>query len=120
MTSKLVIAALIGGLVGLLIGYELAARVFFPKLAANARLAVHSIDAEQRQAAVVSLLALKRLEAGDTEKTKSFLAHQVIDYSRRSFDASLPPREQIRPLIQAEIEKSPALKEELAKDQKSL
>ena len=110
--------ALIGGLFGLLIGYELAARVFFPKLARDARLAAHSIDSEQRYAAVVSLAALSKLEAGETDKTKSFLAHEIALYSHATFDASLPERERLRPLIDATSEKSPILKEELAKQQK--
>lgn len=115
MTSKLITVAIVAGLLGLLAGYELAARVFFPKLAHDARLAAHSISSEQRYAAIVSVAALNKLESGDVEKAKSFLAHEVIGYSRASFDSSLPQREQIGPLIQAAIEKSPALKEELAK-----
>src|SRR5438132_12384144 len=118
MTSKLVIVALVAGLVGLLAGYELASRVFFPKLAADARLAARSIDSEERLAAVISLGALNKLEAGEVDKAKSLLAHQIIIYSRGSFDASLPQREQIQPLIQAAVEKSPALKEELAREHK--
>jgi hypothetical protein len=117
MISKLIAVAFAAALLGALIGYELAARVFFPKLALDARLAAHSIEIEQRQAAIVSLLALKQLEAGDIEKTKSFLAHEVIDYSHH-FDASLPPNEQLRTMIQAAIEKSPALKEEVSKNSK--
>src|SRR6266700_7365682 len=109
MTSKLVYVGVVAGLVGLLAGYEFAARVFFPKLARDARLAAHSISSEQRYAAVVSLGALNKLESGEVEKAKSLLAHEVIGYSRHSFDASLPQREQIGPLIQAAIEKSPAL-----------
>ena len=118
MTSKLVTVAVVAGLFGLLAGYELAARVFFPKLAADARLAAHSISSEQRYAAVISLAALNKLESGQIEKAKSLLAHEVIGYSRSDFDASLRQREQIGPLIQAAIEKSPALKEELAREQK--
>jgi hypothetical protein len=118
MTSKLVAVALVAGLFSLLAGYELAARVFFPKLARDARLAAHSISSEQRYAAVISLAALHKLESGDVEKAKSLLAHEVIGYSRASFDASLPEREQIGPLIQAAIQKSPALKEELARERK--
>jgi hypothetical protein len=112
MTSKPVYVALVAGLVGLLAGYEITARVFFPKLAA------HSISSEQRYAAVISLGALNKLESGEVEKAKSLLAREVIGYSRASFGASLPQREQIGPLIKAAIEKSPALKEELGKEQK--
>ena len=118
MTSKLVTVTLIAGLFGLLIGYELAGRVFFPKLARDARLAAHSISSEQRYAALISLAALNKLEAGEVEKAKSLLAHEIIGYSRASFDASLPQREQVGPLIQAAIEKSPVLKEELARERK--
>jgi hypothetical protein len=111
-------AALIGGLFGLAIGYELASRVFFPKLARDARLAAHSIDSEQRFATMVSLTALTKLEAGEVDKTKSILAHEIAGYSHASFDASLPQRERLRPFIDAATEKSAILKEELTKQQK--
>jgi hypothetical protein len=114
---KPLVAALIGVLFGLLMGYELAGRVFFPKLARDARLAAHSIESEQRSATLVSLAALTKLEAGEVDKTKSFLAHQIAGYSRASFDGSLPEHERLRSFIDAASAKSPALKEELAKPQ---
>src|SRR3954451_17951700 len=87
---KPLFAALIGLLLGLTIGYELASRVFFPKLAADVRLASHAIDSEQRYATFVSLAALGKLEQGNVEGTKSLLAGQIADYARANFDASLP------------------------------
>jgi hypothetical protein len=115
---KLVVAALIGGLFGGAIGYELASRVFFPKLANGAWQAVQRIDSEQRYAALVSLAALSKLEAGDADAAKSYLAHEIIGYSKSNFDDSLPERRKIQSFIQATVPKSPALQKELAKDQK--
>ena len=115
---KLLVGILIGGLLGLAVGSELAARVFFPKFVADTRLAEHSIDSEQRQAAFVSLAALTHLEAGKTNKAKSFLARQVIDYTSLPFDASLPENQRLAPLIEAVRAKSPTLQEELAKKSK--
>ena len=117
---RLVIAAFIGCLLGVAVGYEIAARVFFPKLSSDIGLAIHSIDSEQRHATVVSLGALMTLEAGDTEKAKRALAHQIANYRRsyQKFDDSLPDGQRLRPLIETTTARSPALKDELAKKPK--
>jgi hypothetical protein len=115
---KVLIVALIAGLFGLAIGYELASRVLFPKFVADVRLAEHSIDSEQRFGTVVSLAALTNLEAGEVDKTKTFLAHQIASYYRAKFDSSLPQNQRLRPSIEAASEKSSILKEELTKQPK--
>ena len=118
MTFKLIVAVLVAGIVGALIGFELASRVFFPRLAGGALQAIQRIDSEQRYATVVSLAALSKLEAGDTDGAKSFLAHEVIGYSKASFDDSLPENQKLKSLIQDAISKSPTLQQEVAKERK--
>ena len=115
---KPLLAALIGLLLGLAAGYEFASRVFFPKLAAEARLAAHSIDSEQRFATFVSLAALAKLEQGKVDDTKSFLANQIAGYAQAGFDASLPENERLSQFIAEASQKYPILKEKLAKQQK--
>ena len=117
---KLIIAAFIGCIVGVGAGYEIASRMFFPKLTSDIGLALHSIDSEQRYATVISLGALMRLEAGETEKAKSMLARQIAYYhdSYQKFDDSLPDSQKLRPTIETTSTRSPTLKDELAKKPK--
>jgi hypothetical protein len=117
---KLIIATLIGCLVGVGAGYEIASRVFFPKLSSDIGLAIHSIESGQRQATLLSLAALDFLEAGHTDKAKSALSKQAAAYRRsyEKYDASLPEKQRLFPLIEAISANSPALKEELAKESK--
>jgi len=112
---KLFVSFLIGGLLGLAVGYELASHLFFAKLVADLRLAEHSLASEQRFGTTLSLAALTKLEAGEIDKAKSFLAHQIADYSRTSFDASLPKKQRLAPFIDAVRAKSPTLQQEFAK-----
>jgi hypothetical protein len=118
MTFKLIVASLVAAIIGGLVGFELASRVFFPRLARGALQAVQRIDSEQRYATVVSLAALHKLEAGDTDGAKSFLAHEIISYSKAMFDDSLPENQKLKTLIRDAVSKSPTLQQEAAKDRK--
>ena len=115
---KSLVAGFIGCLLGLAIGYEIASRMFLPKLYSNINQAIRSIDDEQRYAAVLSAGALSMLESGETERAKKTLARQIASYSRGKFDDSLPENQKLKGLIEATSERSSILKEELAKEQK--
>jgi|ERR1043166_2739996 hypothetical protein len=118
MTFKLIVAVLVAAIIGALVGFELASRVFFPRLARGALQTVQRIDSEQRYATVVSLAAVHKLEAGDTDGAKSFLAHEIVRYSKADFDDSLPENQKLKAFVQDELSKSPTLQQEAAKQQK--
>ena len=64
----------------------------------------------------LSLSVLLALEKGNVEKAKSMLARQIAEYqhSWAQYDGVLPKQAKLLPLIQEEINESPALREELA------
>jgi len=64
---------------------------------------------------MLSLAALTRLEAGDTEDTKAILAQEVASFYRSPWQANGPQRQKILEMIEATKPKSTVLRQELGK-----
>jgi hypothetical protein len=72
----------------------------------------------QHVTTVLSLVALDKLEAGETDKAKSLLARQIAVYHHafQNDEASLPEQQKLLPSIDAAAAKSAVLREELQKE----
>jgi hypothetical protein len=73
---------------------------------------------KQEYTATISLTALTRLEAGETDRAKLILAQEIADYYHHPLGQSQPERQRLLTLIEAAGEKSPVLKDELRKTSK--
>lgn len=104
-------AALVGGAIGASITgslYERTLREIIPSHIATR-------ERDQEYSCMLSLSALGRLEAGDTEHAKSILAHEVASFYHHPWQPDAPERQKVLGLIEEIKPKSDVLREELSK-----
>ena len=80
---------------------------------ARSQLATAELDKEYSCA--LSLMVLGRLEAGETERAKSILAHEVASFYSYPWQTDRPQRQKFLELVETTKAKSSVLREELAK-----
>src|SRR5438128_5979432 len=110
-------AAITGFVIGAIIAL-LGAQVFWMRTLRAASLsALHSMEEKQEIRCLVSFAALDKLEKGDQDHAKSFLAREITDYYQHPLGPSdSPHRKEILPYIEALRAKSGALDKELSKN----
>jgi hypothetical protein len=104
-------AGLVGGVIGAFVAgalYERTLREVIPS-----HIATRERDQEYR--CMLSLSVLERLEAGDPNRAKSILAHEVAIFYHHPWQADAPQRQKVLGLIEEIKPKSNILKEELSK-----
>ncbi len=69
-----------GIILGLASGFTIAWRLYIPELRSLLSNVYTSIAIDQLQTSMVSAAALRKLEDGKNDETKSFLAEQVVRY----------------------------------------
>jgi hypothetical protein len=102
---------LAAGLVGGVIGASVTERTFRKVIPSH----IATLERDQEYSCMVSLNALARLEAGDTERAKSILAHEVASFYHHPWQPDAPQRQKVLGLIEEIKPKSNVLMEELTK-----
>ena len=107
-----IIAFLLGAAIALLTAQVFWMRAFRAAIPS----ALQSMEDKQEIRCLVSLTALNRLEKGDQDQAKSFLASEVADYYQHPIgSASSARRKKILPYIEALRSESTALDKELSR-----
>ena len=104
-------AALLGAAVGVTIAGSIFKRTLRTAISSH----LTTLEQGQEHSCMLSLAALTRLEAGDTEHTKTILAQEVASFYHSPWQPDGPHRQKILEVIEATKPKSTVLREELAK-----
>ena len=102
-------------LLGAAVGVTIAGSVFMRSLRTTIPSHIATLEEGQEHSCMLSLAALTRLEAGDTEDTKAILAQEVASFYRSPWQAEGPQRQKILEMIEATKPKSTVLRQELGK-----
>jgi hypothetical protein len=110
----------IGVILGLDAGFTIAWRLYIPELRSLLSNVYSSIAIDQLQTSIVSAAALRKLEDGKNDETKSFLAEQVARYYRELKGAKTLNAHQQKTLaiIEELSSKSEILRQKLAEQTK--
>jgi hypothetical protein len=112
---KRYIAWFAAALVGAVIGASVTGSLYERTLRAVIPSHIATRERDQEYSCMLSLSVLARLEAGDTDRAKSTLAHEVASYYHHPWDANAPQRQKVLGLIEEIKPKSDVLREELSK-----
>jgi uncharacterized membrane protein YccC len=112
------LAAIMGGVVGAVVAVVVSQALWMRTLRTAIPTALQALQQKQEYVCTISLAALTRLEAGETDRAKFVLAREVASYYRHPLGAPAAQREKLLALIDEAGAKSPILKDELTKAKK--
>ena len=112
---KRYIALAAAALVGAAITYLVLSSFYTRTLRTTICSQIATAELDKEYSCMLSLMVLGRLEAGETERAKSILAHEVASFYSYPWQAGAPQREMFLDLVETTKPKSSALREELAK-----
>jgi hypothetical protein len=101
--------------VGAAIGASIAGSFYMRQLRTMIPSNLATLEQGQEHSCMLSLAALTRLEARDTERTKTILAQEVASFFRSPWQPDAPQRQKVLEFIEATKPKSAILREELSK-----
>jgi hypothetical protein len=105
-------------LVGAVVGTSVSSWLYMRTLRAVIPAHVATLERDQEYRCTLSLAVLGRLEAGETDRAKEILAHEVGIFYSHPWQADTPQRRKILELVEATKPKSSILREELGKPPK--
>ena len=112
------LAAITGGVIGAVIALGVAQAFWMRTLRTAIPTALQSLQQKQEYVCTISLAALTRLEAGETDRAKLILAREVASYYHHPLGEAPAQRQKLLTLIDDASGKSQTLKDELTKTNK--
>jgi hypothetical protein len=103
------------GLVGAVVGAWIAGALYMRQLRVMIPSHLATLEQGQEHSCMLSLAALARLEAGDTERTKSILAQAVASFYHHPWQPHGAQRQKILEFIEAAQPNSTVLRDALSK-----